>query len=283
MRTKIDKRYLTLVNRENPLENHKPDGYEYDNIKIKLANHEVSSDDVIVEKGERTSIVETFIERKTHHAYKDMHSELSESGVNDRINEAGRTELKQALYRENAEKRFGHEYAENYVAMPHETEHGLGTAVDIGVFSKPLSNIKHPKLKALLQKLVKPRMYSIMHRIAVKHGFITRYPIKYKLTDERRKEIEEAKKGNNITLKSSGDEFRKLKVQYNYEPWHETYVGEENAEFITKNKLILEEYVKLVELYEAYADEFGNDEECPSLQEFYDMITIKSKFDDMTK
>lgn len=281
MRTKIDKRYLTLVNRDHPLANHKPDEYQYDNINIKLANREVSADDVVVEKGERTSIVETFIERQTYQSFQNMQTELGEHGVNARINEAGRTEIKQALYRKNAEDK-DYQYAENYVAKPHETEHGLGTAVDIGVFSKPLSSIKHPKLKGFAQKLVKPRMYAIMHRIATKHGFITRYPIKFKISDERRREIEDAKQGDNVTLRSSGDEFRKLKVQYNYEPWHETYVGKENAEFIAKNNIILEEYVKLVEMYESYADELGNDEECPSLQEFYDMFTLKSKFDDMT-
>ncbi|MEG0255986.1 D-alanyl-D-alanine carboxypeptidase family protein, partial [Vagococcus sp.] len=29
----------------------------------------------------------------------------------------------------------------------------------------------------------------------------------------------------------------------NYEPWHIRYVGKENAEYMNKNNLVLEEYV----------------------------------------
>lgn len=280
MRTKIDKTYLRLVNRKNPLSEHKPDFYDYEEVLIKIPNHEVSSDDIVVEKGAKSSIVKTFIEKTTYNAFNEMQDELRDKGVNTRINEAGRTEIKQQLYRDNAIEKFGMEYAENYVARPQETEHGLGTAVDIGVFSRPLSNIRNPKLKSIAQRLVKPRMYSLMHRVAVKHGFITRYPIKYKLTDERRAKIENAKNGDNVTIKSSGKEFRKLLVQYNYEPWHETYVGKFNAEFMTANKLTLEEYVRLVDNYEAYADEIADDLKCPSLQVFYNIYTLGKEWDE---
>lgn len=280
MRTIIDKTYLHLVNRNNPLESHKPDFYEYDEVMIKVSNNEVANDDIVVEKGAKSSAVRTFIEKTTNQAFNDLQDELKDKGVNARINEAGRTPTKQQLYRDNAVNNYGMQYAENYVAKPYETEHGLGTAVDIGVFSKPLSNIKNPKLKSFAQKLVKPRVYAIMHRVAMKHGFITRYPIKYKLTDKRRNEIEDAKSKDDVTLKSSGDEFRKLLVQYNYEPWHETYVGKYNAEFMTNNKLTLEEYVKLVDTYEQYADELADDDNCPSLQVFYNLYTLGKEWDD---
>jgi len=272
MRTKIDKTYLKEVNRKNPLPSHKPDYYDYDEVEITLPNYEVSDDDYVVERGETSSVVRTFYEKNAHKAYEDLKDYLDRKGYILILNEAGRTEKKQALYRENAEKKHGHEYAENYVAKPFETEHGLGTAGDFGVYSKRINRIKNPLIKKTLQRVFKPKMYSIMHHAAVKQGFITRYPIKYVLTNERRQEIESAQQNGEL-IASSGDEFRKLLVQYNYEPWHMTYVGVENAEFMTKHKLVLEEYIALVNIYEQYADEFDNDEECPSLSEFYDYMT----------
>ena len=280
MRTKIDKTYLKLVNRQNPLESHKPDFYEYDDVIVRTPNYEVFEDDVVVERGERSSLVKTFIEKRTNQAFEDLKKDLESRGVNARINEAGRLPNKQKMYRENAEKNHGIEYAENYVARPYETEHGLGTAIDIGVFSRPLSNIKINKVREVAQRLVKPRMYSILHNVAVKHGFITRYPVKYTLTDNRRKKIKEASNNINGTISSSREEFQKLQVQYNYEPWHQTYVGEFNAEFITANKLTLEEYVKLVDAYEDYANEFNDDENCPSLQVFYNLYTLGKEWDE---
>ena len=288
MRTKIDKTYLRLVNRKNPLDSHKPDYYDYEEVLIRIPNYEVSSDDIVIEKGENSSIVRTFIEKRTNQAFEELKADLDRKGVNTRINEAGRTAEKQQLYRDRAlekERKYADtdknyvNYADNYVAKPYETEHGLGTALDLGVFSKSFSKIKHPKIKDIAQKVVKPRLYAIMHRVAVKHGFITRYPIRYNLTNVRRAEISNAKAGNNITLKTNRREFQKLNVQYNYEPWHETYVGEYNAQFMTANKLTLEEYVKLVDIYEAYANDIGDDNKCPSLQDFYNLYTLGTEWD----
>lgn len=301
MRTKIDKTYLRLVNRENPLEKHKPEFYEYDEVSVRIPNHEISSDDIVIDRGERSSIVKTFIEKKTNQAFEELKADLARKGINVRINEAGRTVEKQILYRKNAEENHGIEYADNYVAKPYETEHGLGTAVDIGVFSKAISNIKNTKVNNALHKIVRKLiLYPVMHKTAVKHGFITRYPVKYNLTNERRKEIQAMKEDvldfnslpmdengqviepadRKVTIKSSGKEFKKLTVQYNYEPWHETYVGKFNAQFMTANNLTLEEYVKLVDIYEAYADSFEDESQCLSLQQFHNLYTLGNEWDD---
>ena len=300
MRTIIDKRYLRLVNRNNPLEKHTPDDYNYEDVLVKMSNGEIIESDEVVEKGAKSSIVKTFIEEKTLDAFNALKDDLAKKGFNTRINEAGRTEDKQAFYRKRAEEK-SLEYAENYVANPYETEHGHGTAVDVGIFSKLVSKVKNPNLNGKIHKVVRKLvLYPVMHKVATKYGFILRYPVKYNLTDERRKEIQAHKDykvdyvnlpmdDNGIiddssirdnTIKSSGKEFRKLLVQYNYEPWHLTYVGAYNAEFMTNNKLTMEEYVRLVENYEQYADEFGDDEKCPSLQEFYNLMTIGKNFDD---
>lgn len=290
MRTVIDKTYLRLVNKEHPLDSHKPNYYEYDDVLVKTSNDSVVDTDDVVEVGAKSSVVRTFIEKRTNRAFEDLKADLAKKGMNIRINEAGRTADKQQFYRERAEKleselsstdKSYENYADNYVARPNETEHGLGTAVDIGTFSKAVSRIKNPKINNAVHKIVRKLvLYPVMHKTAIKHGFITRYPIKYTISNKRRQEIEDARNSNNVLISSSGDEFRKLLVQYNYEPWHLTYVGEENARFIADNKITLEEYVRLVEIYEEYADELNNDANCPSLQEFYDLYTLQQDDDD---
>lgn len=112
---------------------------------------------------------------------------------------------------------------EEYIALPHASEHTTGLAVDIT--STALANQEGNS--GLLPDLENYPEGLWLKENAPKFGFILRYP----------------KEKEAIT-------------GINFEPWHFRYVGIENAMYMTENNLTLEEYIAILKNNEA----LGNSE-----------------------
>lgn len=113
---------------------------------------------------------------------------------------------------------------EEYIALPHASEHTTGLAVDIT--STALANQEGNS--GLLPDLENYPEGLWLKENAPKFGFILRYP----------------KEKEAIT-------------GINFEPWHFRYVGIENAMYMTENNLTLEEYIAILKNNEA----LGNSEQ----------------------
>ena len=113
---------------------------------------------------------------------------------------------------------------EEYIALPHASEHTTGLAVDIT--STALANQEGNS--GLLPDLENYPEGLWLKENAPKFGFVLRYP----------------KEKEAIT-------------GINFEPWHFRYVGIENAMYMTENNLTLEEYIAILKNNEA----LGNSEQ----------------------
>ncbi len=98
--------------------------------------------------------------------------------------------------------------AEQWVAVPGTSEHHLGIAVDI--ISENYQYLDEKQEQTAEQQWLLKNCW--------KYGFILRYP-------------------------SDKSELTGI----HYEPWHYRYVGKTVAEYITKNNLCLEEYLKIAD------------------------------------
>ena len=107
---------------------------------------------------------------------------------------------------------------EEYIALPHASEHTTGLAVDIT--STALANQEGNS--GLLPDLENYPEGLWLKENAPKFGFILRYP----------------KEKEAIT-------------GINFEPWHFRYVGIENAMYMTEKNLTLEEYIAILKQNEA--------------------------------
>lgn len=107
---------------------------------------------------------------------------------------------------------------EEYIALPHASEHTTGLAVDIT--SNALANQEGNS--GLLPDLENYPEGLWLKENAPKFGFILRYP-----------KAKEAITG------------------INFEPWHFRYVGIENAMYMTEKNLTLEEYIAILKQNEA--------------------------------
>ena len=107
---------------------------------------------------------------------------------------------------------------EEYIALPHASEHTTGLAVDIT--STALANQEGNS--GLLPDLENYPEGLWLKENAPKFGFILRYP-----------KAKEAITG------------------INFEPWHFRYVGIENAMYMTEKNLTLEEYIAILKQNEA--------------------------------
>ncbi|MFZ2918723.1 MAG: D-alanyl-D-alanine carboxypeptidase family protein [Trichococcus flocculiformis] len=107
---------------------------------------------------------------------------------------------------------------EEYIALPHASEHTTGLAVDIT--SNALANQEGNS--GLLPDLENYPEGLWLKENAPKFGFILRYP----------------KEKEAIT-------------GINFEPWHFRYVGIENAMYMTEKNLTLEEYIAILKQNEA--------------------------------
>lgn len=106
-------------------------------------------------------------------------------------------------------KENGKEFTEKYVALPHHSEHQSGFAIDLG--------LKKEVIDFICPDFPYEGICDEFRKTAVHYGFIERYP-----------------KGKE---KITG---------IGHEPWHFRYVGYPHSEIISKNGLVLEEYIDFI-------------------------------------
>ena len=181
-------KYTTLVNKENPIK-------ENYLTKVEL----IKTKDIVGK--------EILIEKETLSAYEELKKSLEKENIKIGIDSAYRSIEYQEELRNKIIKEQGEKYALKYVALPKESEHHTGLALDIAIYQEEKwieeeqENNKH-----IFQKI---------HKKLSDFGFILRYP----------------KEKENIT-------------GYSYEPWHIRYVGKVPAKMIAENNFTLEEYLK---------------------------------------
>jgi len=177
---------------------------------------------------------ETFIEEKTLECLTKLRKHLEENyGISLLLTSAGRTIKRQQQVLDEQIALRG-ESARATTALPGESEHHLGTAVDIQPY--PTKRLKAHLLlkKALPEKIVnrlgptyaqRSEMYSIIHKVikdnSKEFGAIVRY---------------EAGKQD--------------KTGYPAERWHIRYVGPEHAAIINENNMCLEEYIEFLKAHQ---------------------------------
>lgn len=126
----------------------------------------------------------------------------SDQLYNDRVEE---------LTSQGMTKKQARQEASLWVAMPYESEHNAGIAVDI--VTHAYYNGTWDALEASGTLDVQPEFVWLQEH-AAEYGFILRYP-------EDKTEI----------------------TKTGYEPWHYRYVGKEHAQYMVRNGLCLEEYL----------------------------------------
>ncbi len=144
------KKYLVLVNRENPIK-------YYENYKIVPYNSKYP-------KCQRDSN----LEENTAQAWKKLQNFLKENGYNAEIESAYRPKgLQEEIYK-RIESDEGSNYASAYVAKPGYSEHELGLAIDVCLQKNELW------LCGFLEEL--NTFYAFLEECCSNFGFIIRYP-----------------------------------------------------------------------------------------------------------
>lgn len=130
-------------------------------------------------------------------------------------NIARQQEIYDSVYQSNISKGFSAEEAvketEEYIALPHASEHSTGLAVDI---TEPVLDNNGDGLVVEFEDTAEGKW---LHEYAADYGFILRYP-----------------------------QGKEPITMIEYESWHFRYVGVENAHYIKQNNLTLEEYVEIL-------------------------------------
>ena len=165
----------------------------------------------------------TYMEAETYKAFCALTEFLEDNyNITLTLTSAGRTiEHQQKVLKEQIAE-YGEEKALQITALPGQTEHHLGTAIDAKPFHK-----KHLKAQGLINNalpsrisnlvLNKDKLYGTMHKHLEDFGFILRYtPDKEEITG------------------------------YPAERWHIRYVGKEHAKIMNEGNMCLEEYVKFL-------------------------------------
>lgn len=186
-------KYLRLVNSKNKFNDDMKKGFTFVNVDV---NKDMNEN-------------QEFIETETYAAFKKLKKYMHMKGISLTLNSAGRTVEEQQEYFDQVVKEKGEEKTKEEVAIPGESEHHLGLAIDVRIRS---SNI----FSKVLAKVGKADILKITHEQLAKFGFILRYP--------------------EGTEKITGVE--------KYEPWHFRYVGVEHAMQMKKLGIkCLEEYI----------------------------------------
>lgn len=167
--------------------------------------------DIIDSDGDKS-----FVEKEALEAFGALAHELETMNIMASIRSAGRTPEDQARIAEELAREEGQEYVDRYVAKPLESEHHLGTAIDVKLERLKPSIIT--RLSKRMRAIDKTAMFETMHSLLTKYGFIERYK----------------KDKVNIT-------------GYPAERWHIRYVGRDNAKTMSELNMCLEEYVQFLE------------------------------------
>lgn len=123
-------------------------------------------------------------------------------------------ETQQSIYEEDAEKN-GKSVTEKWVALPGSSEHHTGLALDMSIYDAE---------EKISYEFKGEGVYENLLDTCCNYGFILRYP-------QDKAEI----------------------TGIDYEPWHFRYVGKGHSQYITENRLCLEEYIELLKGY-SYKD-----------------------------
>lgn len=203
-----------------------------DKFDVKLANNSSSEDEYLILVNKTNTLSEHYIpegltapdiesssitpgrsillKREAAEALKMLLSHAKSDNIRLYCLSGYRSYLSQRILFENKIRESGKEMADKYVALPGQSEHQTGLALDIA------------DRECINNKLLKPGFGKTKEGVWLRenswqYGFILRYP--------RDKE------------KITG---------FSYEPWHIRYVGLDAAREITSKKICLEEYISLV-------------------------------------
>lgn len=215
-----NEKYLTLINRENPI----PADWK----------DQVTFDETIDVDGS-----EALVEEETLRAYGELREALAEEGILIGICSAYRSEEYQQYLIDTYTANFGASYVQQYVAPVGCSEHHSGLALDLSIlqedFVESLEEYDDPELTdfrdsfaeeaylaeqeakqaELREQYGDEDTWTRIHNKLADHGFILRYP-------EGKEDI----------------------TGYHAEEWHIRYVGDpETAHEIMDGGLTLEEYL----------------------------------------
>ena len=153
------------------------------------------------------------IEVNTLIAYLKMKYELARRGILIGIRSAFRlvAAQRELWYDEMAKDDYDPDTFMNQVALPWMSEHHTGLAIDILL----KEGDEWPEF--LSDEKREAELFSVIHRICPRFGFIVRYP-----------------------------QGKEAITGYRYKPWHLRYVGIKHAKAMTRNGLTLEEYKELL-------------------------------------
>lgn len=183
-------KYLVLVNKENKLKESYLKSIKL--IPLKDINNK-----------------EIFLEETTAKAYKKLQTFLKKKEIEIGIDSGYRTIEYQQKLKEKFINQYGEDYTNKVVAVPGNSEHHTGLAIDLSIKINNEYDKDNKEIKSHIKKYEKIVPY------LAQHGFILRYP----------------KDKEDIT-------------GYSYEPWHIRYVGKIPATIMYENNLTMEEYLK---------------------------------------
>ena len=148
------------------------------------------------------------IEEETYKHFLKLKEYLKTIDINIGIDDSYRSIETQQLIQDEYLIKYGEEFTKRYVAVPGESEHHTGLAIDI------MLNIDGDFVRDDDKLFAYENVFKKIHNVLYKYGFILRYP----------------ENKENIT-------------GYYYEPWHIRYVGLEVSKTIYDNNITLEEYL----------------------------------------
>ena len=149
------------------------------------------------------------MDRIAYQAFQKLQQHLKKQGIEIGIDGAYRSFQRQGQLYQEFVKKYGQEYADQFVAPVGASEHHTGLAIDISIKENGRWLTKQEDDNR------QDEIFPKIHKELAEFGFILRYP-----------------KGKEPITK------------YPYEPWHIRYVGNKVASYCTKHQLTLEEYVK---------------------------------------